>query len=452
MIDPNKRKKPNSLALLAGRIANLAIPSSANSIFGKIQQSHARRFGGPGQAMGIASDPRQWFMQANQFTDKIGIGLGGTMSLKDAQSKIELETRTQLANRTGATLPQFLSPLKNGIASAVNLQTGEVMEQRTTGANSMYVEDKRWPVTLAQILGSKMLTPDQLKRASIQNVSTMFNVQGGTQTEKAEMYYMFQRFMLEGFIRGVDVTKDFKGQGGKNPRFTIHLDNGSTVKGNENNIGVSKQGEVRFNVDYMRRNDDNVKMSLFYHEMGHELLNREHAASASIMKSGGSNAAGNKLDNSVTDYNQLMGDLYGPNGGRLSGGYNHLKIPVQRNQQAAYDPSWFPSASGQQDGYTPDGQGGAGAAIPGGGGYSSQTTLNQTTINPFQVNAETGQGGGAASVQLSQPDTLDVPGINLPNQGVSVNQGFAAGVSSVGQQQGASLQGMAGALNNLKAG
>lgn len=480
----NKRHpgKPQSpLALLAGRIANMAIPATANSIFSDIQKSHIRRFG---QNFGAATDPRAFFMQSNAFSDQIKVGLGSTMSLLDAQNRIDRETRTELANRTGNRLPQFQSSLKVGIASSTKKiadtakhnsgahdpstcavcqeqWNGNIQQQRTTGTNSMYVEDSRWPVTLNQILGSKMLTPDQLKRASIQNISSYMNVTGGTQTERAEMYYMFQRMMLEGFIRGVDITRDFKtaGAGGRNPKLNVVLVGGSTVASNPNNIGVSTQtGTVKFNVDYMRRNNDNVKMSLFYHEIGHELLNKEHSSAEGIMKSGGSNRAGQSLLKSTASYNSIMSQLF-TTGGSLSNGARHLSIPVNRNQNTSYDPSWFPSANGQTNGYDP----GTGGSSPGGGdGYTpNQTyiaapdvTVSQTTINPFQPNEGPGSNGTIDTSGSGKPDTMDVTPVQAPPQiGQSGGgNGFGAALSNQQQQSGPSLQGMAGALNQLRAG
>jgi hypothetical protein len=454
-----QRGKPQSpLALLAGRIANMAIPATANSIFSDIQKSHIRRFG---QNFGAATDPRQFFMQSNAFSDQIKIGLGSTMSLQDAQNRIDRETRTELATRTGNRLPQFQAPLKTGIASPIQQQTaGGSSNFQQQSNNSMYVEDSRWPVTLAQILGSKMLSPDQLKRASIQNIANYMNVQGGTQTERAEAYYMFQRMMLEGFIRGVDITRDFKsaGAGGRNPKLNIVLTPGTTVASNANNIGLSTQaGTVKFNLSYMRKQPENVKMSLFYHEIGHELMNKEHSSAEGIMKSGGSNRAGQALVKSTASYNSIMNQLFQPNGS-LSNGSKHLKVPVNRNQTANYDPSWFPSAQGTGGGYDPS----TGGNSPDGGSQPNQTyiaapdvTVSQTTINPFQPQEGPGNPGTIDTSSDGKPQTMNVAPVQAAPQGSPTGgggNGFGAALSSVQQESGPSLQGMAGALNQLRAG
>ncbi len=452
---PNKGSSP--LLKLAGRIANLAIPSTANSIFSDIQKSHVRRFGND---FGGATDPRQFFMRANPFSDQIKIGLGSTMSLKDAQNRIDRETRSEKARMSGQPLPQFLGPLQKGIATAQQQVHSDIQEQRN-GVNSMYVEDSRWPVTMNQILGSKMLTPDQLKRASIQNIGNYLNVSGGTNTERAEMHYMFQRMMLEGFIRGVDITRDFKsaGAGGRNPKLNIVLTPGTTVASNSNNIGLSTQaGTVKFNVGYMRRNNDNVNMSLFYHEIGHELLNKEHSSAEGIMKSGGSNRAGQNLLKSTASYNGIMNQLFTPNGS-LSNGSKHLRVPINRNQEGKYDPSWFPSATGGTNGYDPGGAGGMGGSD---GEQPNQTyiaapdvTVSSTTINPFQPQEGAGNPGTIDTGGSSRPDTMDVTPIAAQPQGgvqIGGGNGFGAAMSNQQQQSGPSLQGMAGALNQLRAG
>lgn len=459
IINKPRRGNNSSLSTLAGRLANLAIPSTANSIFADLQKSHIRRFG---MNFGAATDPRKFFMEANAFSDQIKLGNTSTMSIQDAQNRIERETRTELANRMGAKLPQFIAPIRKGIATAQQ-QVGDIQEQRTTGSNSMYVEDARWPVTLNQILGSKMLTPDQLKRASIQNIGSYLNVVGGTQTERAEMHYMFQRMMLEGFIRGVDITRDFKsaGAGGRNPKLTIHLVEGSTVKSNPNNIGLSTQtGTVKFDVSYMRKQNDNVKMSLFYHEIGHELLDKEHSSAEGIMKSGGSYRAGQNLLKSTASYNNIMNQLFSLNG-KLSDGSKNLRIPVNKNQNATYDPSWFPSASGQANGYDP-GTGGnspAGGGDSGGGGgqptyiAAPDVTLQQTTINPFQVNQDGGNRGTIDTSGNGKPQPISVQPVNVTTGGQNYDTGgFAAALGQQQQTSGPSLEGMAGALNKLRAG
>ena len=458
-----RNQRRSALNMMASRLANLAIPSSANSIFSKIQEVHAKRYG-MGSSMGMATDPRQWFMSNNPFTEQISIGLGSTMSLRDAQNRIERETRTELANRSGVSLPQYMAPLKKGIATAdqhrfcdhehgveLNQESLSNIQEQRTISNNRYVQDQRWPVTLNQILGSKMLTPQQLKAASIQNIGNYLSVQGGTAEEKAEMHYMFQRMMLEGFIRGVDITKDFKGNGGRNGKLNINLIGGSTVKSNANNIGLSTQtGTVKFNVDYMRRNDDNVKLSLFYHEIGHELLNKEHASAEGIMKSGGSNRAGKNLLKSEASYNAIMNQLFTTNG-QLSNGAKHLKIPVNRGIEAQYDPSWYPSATGQGTGYDP---GSSDPSSPQGQTYiqAPDVTVNQTTINPFQPKGAGSSNPGTIDTSGSgRPNTMQVPELNIPQMtGVNLSQGFAQGVQSVQQEQ-QPLQGN-GDLTQLRAG
>lgn len=455
----NKPKtKNNSLASLAGRIANLAIPSSANNIFAQLQENQVKKYG---MDFGNASDPRKFFMSSNAFTDQVQLGLGSTMTLKQAQSKIMQETRAELARKSGQ-LEQYTRPLQKGIATAdqhkfcdhtngieLNQQNQDqwIQEQRTTN-NIAIVEDQRWPVTLAQIVGSKMLTTEQLKAASIQNVSKYFNVVGGNYTEQAEMRYMFQRMMLEGFIRGVDITKDLPKQ---NNRLTVYLDPGSTVASNPNNIGLSTQGTVRFNLNYMRKQNDNVKLSLFYHEMGHELLNKSHSGKEGIMKSGGSYRSGQNLLKSTASYNALMNDLFSSSGSRA---YNHLKVPINRGVQANYDPSWFPSI-GKADPSTyldPINEGDKATQnvmqIP-----STNVTVSNTTINPFQAQgAKTTNTGTIDTSGAGRPQTMNTESnVQMPQQNVQVNNGFSTATAQAGQQS-ATLEGMAGALNQLRAG
>lgn len=351
--------KSKLMASVANRISSLAFPSTASPIFEKLRDQQ--------KALGI--DPRAQFMAPAGFSEKLPL---------NTRDMSFLETRSEQARAKGLTLTGTYGPPKKGIASSPgrnNLEqrvgnhashthgtngecevsasdigeeaSGSIMKRK--GANSKYVEDQRWPVTLKQLLGSKMLSQAQLKTASIENVRRMFQVSGGSATEREEVHYMFQRMLLEGFVRGVDLTKDIKKQGGTKVHITAGAVPGAS---NKNVIGMAKQGQVYLKGDFWRNSSDEAKLALFYHEMGHELLNRGHTGSG-VMKSGGGRITAGKLQGTRQQYDAMMNELFRTNAPNQRSS-KHLQIDKKKYDNGTYDPSWYPSATGDGSGYNPD--------------------------------------------------------------------------------------------------
>ncbi len=318
-------------------------------------------------AVGSMPDPRKNFIES--------AGLGQHMK------KPAMTEYLQNKRLGGTTLPS-LEQTDSGAGSS-------------SSGNTKYVDDKGWGVSLSQILGSKMLSPEQLQRASIQNVASMFKVNGGTTEEKEEMYFMFQRMMLEGMVRGVDITKDMSRQKKFEINFVPTVPNASS----SSVIGNSTQSGVNIKQGYWRGKDDAAKLSLFYHEVGHELMNKGHEGSG-MMKSGGGMTTSRTIKSTRDSYDKYMNEFYDSSNSR---GFEHLKVGTQKHEKAEYDPSWFPSAQGGEDkgGYSP-GSAGSNYANAYDNSTTNNTTNNYGTIGQFSTSTAdpiTASADGGASAK-----------------------------------------------------
>lgn len=122
------------------------------------------------------------------------------------------------------------------------------------------------PRTATEYGKSGILSARQLQAASLPNVLSLFNAPDSIRSEVA---HFLQRFILDGFARGVDVPAIMKSRGTK---WDFHV---AEIGGNA--IGDGKFGRVRFDEDwYPGQTSYMKKLQLFYHEMGHAALDRGH--------------------------------------------------------------------------------------------------------------------------------------------------------------------------------
>lgn len=399
---------------LAARVAGIHFPTTANSVFDKMRQAQLAMYGD----YGLAMDPRTKFKSGGGFTTMEDPTTTDILRKKQLGG-ISLPDMTQFDNEDTAN--------GNGYVS---------------GKNSKYVDDQGWGVTLQQILGSRMLSQEQLRAASIQNVSSLFRVEGArSEEEKQEIYFMFQRMMLEGFVRGVDITRDIQRQGGTKVVITDGAVPNAT---NGNVIGKSTQGGVYLRGSFWRSKDDASKLALFYHEMGHELLNKGHEGSG-MMKSGGGGITARTLKSGRQAYDAYMNDFFDASNSR---GIDHLRTPVVKNVDPVYDPSWYPSVTGVDKGYMPGSTG------------ATQQPINQTIINnSYQPVTQAGSTiksslpEGTARIQAPQ-QTMQAPqGANSQEDTMTAPDSFSANLQTMAQSgvQTPALQGIAGNITN-KAG
>ena len=411
--------------MIADRIAGIAMPSAGASIWealGKAYGISAKSSGGLGARFSTPGRTKRIKKIKNRLLDQF--------------------TRGEEANRFGVRLPSLgsLGPPQRGIATAGkfrNLPEEEYEELAVDGGvgdaandgDTQYVDDKGWPVTLKQILGSRLLTSEMYEKASIQNVNKLINVRGGTQAQNEEMKYMFQRMMLEGFIRGVDITKELERQGGID--ITV---------GKYETIGVHKyvngQPTVIFKDSWWNSKGDADKYTLFLHEVGHSLLNAHHENDRSQKKKDPSRLMTPIYAGSVLrDYDNLMDGLF-----KESTSYNRINVQEQSSPQQ-FDPSWFPALS--------EDLGGTGAPVPAAdkAEKSVASVVTPTVYGGAPSNTQTSITAGNGP-QVANLGSTPTAGGELSSSVQTPTKTFAAGMADL-SSGGADLQ-AAGAL--LKSG
>jgi hypothetical protein len=325
----------NPVSVTAEKVANIASPASATSMWDKLAAKQGVPSTAPKMAGGMTA---------------LGAGTYGTSKLQHLS--------TQLANndRYKNPLPNTMGRPQQGIASAMQ----EVAGGRGAGANkgnTVFVDDANWPVTLKEIIGSRMLTQQQLQAASIDNVKKLFTTglnsgrhQGslsvGTSKEHEELYYMAQRMIIEGMVRGVDITKAIKERGGLN----IAIRNVSFNKNADGNIGLHSTGpsgsSINFNARHWRKMSEMEKYTLFMHEMGHGLLwQPEKDRSAYGIMGDGPYGVAKKLMSSKEAYNSILNYHFSSRGQK---GLTAIAKTEAGKGTSDFDPAWFPQLSGEQ--------------------------------------------------------------------------------------------------------
>lgn len=428
--------------MIANNIANTIVPATSYNIFDEIAAASPN------------PDVRQTMPASTGYASTMSEPQG-TTSLKALQNQLVSETRPELAVRTGLALPNLAKGPERGIATSAkkramspqeyaNQVEGGVGDAARAG-DTRFVDDKGWPVTLKQILGSRLLSPEMLKKADIRNVQKLIKVSGGTAQQNQEMQYMFQRMMLEGFIRGVDITKELEKQGG------LHI----TV-GNYETIGVHKSSgygtsKIIFQRKWWDSKSDADKYTLFLHEVGHSLLNASHENNRSQKKKDPNRImtpiyAGSVLRN----YDKLMDQFFSE-----STGINRFKV-TDFGKPAAYDAAGYPALSGIDTGYQP-GQG-TPPANPGEGGadVANVNTNTNVTNNAYTIVPQTielaEQGGTMGQIQKATQTaapTVTAPGASLSSDIQTATKTFAAGMADLSKGTGPDMK-AAGAL--LKSG
>jgi hypothetical protein len=369
-----------------------------------------------------------------------------------------LQNRLTTRDELGVSLPNLAYRPQTGVATSVQqkptyTRSGqfEKIEQQVAGGvgnaaaagDTQYVDDQGWDVNLKQLIGSRLLSREMLQKASIQNVSKLVNFSGGTPQQNEEMKYMFQRMMLEGFTRGVDITTGIA-KGGLN--VTI---------GNYETIGVYKssgsKGTVIFKKDWWNGKSDADQYTLFVHELGHGVLGAHHENNRSEKKKDSSRVmtpiyAGSVLRN----YDQLMDGLFNEN-------TKSKEFKVQDFGKAAtYEQNWFPPITGVSTTGTPITPQTDGTGTPNPDGVAPKTnTTNNYNFQPQEMMGDGASGldatitaGGGGGRSAGMMANLSAPG-QLSSDVMTPTKSFAAGMANLSQANAPDM-GAAGAL--LKSG
>ncbi|UOF79068.1 neutrophil collagenasE [Caudoviricetes sp.] len=155
---------------------------------------------------------------------------------------------------------------------------------------------------ISGILSSGKLTSSQIKAASISNVMTLFDAPAAV---KDEFAHFLQRFIIDGFLRGVDVVAIMK-SGSKRWVYSIEEQGSNVLATAQGRSGVSTNGSIEFDDDFWDSGTSyEKKLQLFYHEMGHAALARPHDDDG-IMEQGVNGDIG-----MMSNYNAIVNELFG---------------------------------------------------------------------------------------------------------------------------------------------
>lgn len=272
-----KSRRPNMIAaanVIAARVAGMVAPDNADDIFSMLKNRVGDRYNAHSQVP-LSSG----YKSTARVVDDISGALKG---------QISSETRDQLAQRTGLPLANLAYKPKTGVATAAQIKprTGE-QQQTEFGAYQTYgsqqqqtsdpnmVDDAGWSKTLAQTVGSGMISAAQFQAASFANVGAMLGTRtssfnGATagalsNDEKTEMTYMLQRMILEGYVRGVDIPAMIKNMNGGQLKLATSDGAGLGLGVAGYNIGAM------FDKTWWSKASDIDKIGLFYQEVGHAL-------------------------------------------------------------------------------------------------------------------------------------------------------------------------------------
>lgn len=356
--------------VIAEKVANIASPATSQTMWDKL--------GGGSKA----EAPRM----SGGLSSMINTP-AGTSKLQGLTKNLTLDNE-----RYSSNLPNLSGPVKKGPGTAMQFRGQEqVSGGKGAGAQkggTVFVDDQNWPVTLKEVIGSRMLSTAQLQKASIENVKKLISTgkphylrssaerSVGSKDENEELAYMFQRMMLEGFVRGVDITKEIEKQGGLDISIKT-----APLAANPRNIGLSQTipgvDQVGFNSKFWRGANEAEKYQLFMHEIGHSLLNRNHAEDeGDVMKSGGTVRNAKYLMKSKDAYNSMLNEHFSSSTNKGTIAIAKLSEGKGTNE---FDPSWFPQLSGE-------------AVKVGGSGYtpgSSQASANENSDNATSDPADT---------------------------------------------------------------
>lgn len=444
-ISPGMRRK------LARRYWNKSAPGNVDRIFSRLKERYQARFGRP-------------------LTSPTFLADVGTSPPVLPQRLAQPPSPTGIATPRG--FPQTAQPQLAQYAAA-----GYVADFKPE-----WVDDREWNArggmkTLPEILGSGKLTPEQMQNLSINNVLSLFDFRGGSEADRLEMGYLLQRFIMDGYIRGVDVVKYIKDTAAADgTKVVIGLMTEAEMDTlSDGAVGLASPGGglpgmhtkanyTLFTEPYWRAAPETERFHIFYHEWGHQ-LGLPHAGDQGYVPSG---EYGNFMGDTTPTQNAPWGTQhhhFDPAGGlmmfQITGDQQIDSLfrdasTFGKNKTFGAPLSTFTPSTGQTvPGERPAGfpqLGGTGGGVTGPGGPGPIITpdynINMTNYNisPPSVTPWGGMsmampGGGMSST----PDSVDktpVAGM-LPQMDSQI---FAAGLQDVMRKASPMINNLAGSL------
>lgn len=382
-------------------------------------------------------------------------------------------TETQQAQSMGGTPLQRLLVAPDMVGApaaqaAINYVGGTFRNE--------WVDDRNWDTmkTLPEIVGSGMLSQTALQNLAIGNVLTLFDFRGGSEQDRLEFGYLLQRFIMDGYIRGVDVYQYIKDTSqADGSRFVIGLMTEDEMKklynpggaaalassGGLGAIGLNNNANYTLFTDgYWRDAPETERFGMFYHEWGHQ-LGLPHAGDSGYNPSGeygnfmgdttpmanppwGTEHVHFKPENGIKQFqmvgDQLIDSLFRDAG--LGRGAT-MGTTLRRFDPASDDttpptspPTGFPQIGGADQ------------------NNITQTTNTVYNIAPTQVNPaspnpiDLGSGGGSAG----SPEDMDKTPVAGMLPSMPQLQSFAAGLGDIVNSAQPMINGLAGALIKRK--
>lgn len=126
--------------------------------------------------------------------------------------------------------------------------------------------------SIDQMTMSGQFTAAQLQAASLPNVMSLFDA---PPEYRQEMAHFMQRFILDGYMRGVDVVSILRN---KPQKFWVAVQDIQSTAGRPSGaVATATSKRALFDTSYWTPNKSyEAKLQTFYHEMGHALLNQRH--------------------------------------------------------------------------------------------------------------------------------------------------------------------------------
>jgi hypothetical protein len=425
--------RPNDMQVMAQQVADAVRPSFAGDHFYQMRTREFNRYGN----FGLAHDPDQLKQKlsvnsmATSFTptihEMIQKQMQGMAAPKGPAQAAQLPTGTHTATSSDGDSILMLNGPQN---ANPNINVGDETTS-TSGPGSLgaasdpYVHDQGWGTTLSGLLASKAFTAAQLQAASIQNVSKLIKWIGGggsTELQHQQVEFMMQRYVLEGFMNGVDVPRLIQAQyNGSGVPIGFFADQGST-------IGWGGGGQVTWSMSYWNGTDSAGQLADFYHEMGHELLGEQHEANG-IMHYIVESPSAIKANEA-----QLLADYFRTHAtrGELGNGVTLAQFyGTPDHAGGGVDPTPYLSGFPMSGPYNPSAPGPGGPVDPNAPNIPNNNTTNNTTVVPPSIVPQGlgGNSGGKNGPDPSKPS--DEKTLVAGSLGPEGGNGFAAGIQQL---------------------
>lgn len=455
------------------RVANVALPLRSYNVFHALRDQQIAQHG---DDYGMANDPRK-AMQYGGYYASLVPQMPKSQELDTIHTRVMDQTRDQMMAKSSDPFAVAMMEPKQGVASPAQLMSPAMGPKMAAfGAKTPYMHGTPAPAghdmagisyginpntgrggnidqlqpSLAQTLGSGLLSAQQLSNASYSNVYSLLHMTQGNESDKRVAAFLLQRMILEGYVRGVDVYRQLKDAGGLNygmgsPRCGYscggHDGRRPFVDMNSNGYG----SDVAF-------------LNVFYQEVGHALGQMNHTRGLMAGSYQYSDLTGMTLRNYSTWLDYYFQDV-GKNRfrpGTMGTPLNNTQVQDWLRQ----NPGAIPPADGTT--VPPGGPPPPGTPPnvvvnnpPDNVTVNPRTFVNVYDINPVNISPAGAEPTpmGSSTGPTSTPDSAHntpVAGV-LPNMD-GMTKGFASGLQSAMSQASPMIGNLAGALAKFKSG